>query len=47
MVRLNKATILRGPIFSSEIHYTLPQSTAVYLEAETILALETIMSVLH
>nr|AAA60014.1 ORF1 [Homo sapiens] len=47
METFNKATVLRGPIFSLKIHYTHPWLIAVCLEAETILALETITSVLY
>lgn len=40
----NRAMALRGPIFPLNIHYPYPWCTAVHLGAETVLALETMLS---
>lgn len=43
----NRAMALRGPIFPLKIHYPHPWCPAVHLGAETALALETMLSMLH
>ena len=45
MRRLNKATLFRGTIISLQVHNTQPQESTACPEAETILSLETIVSV--